>query len=89
MGDELMMDNVGNDLKNAYEEGYSYGFAKGFEQGKTIPRSDDNGNILISEKEYDKLSKAVLITLYLRDLIDMVKDFKIDYLDAGVDDGED
>ena len=82
MDDDLIM---ANEDDTPYDKGYADGFAEGFERGKTMPRSDDSGNILISEEEYDKLSKAALIAIYLRDLIDMVKDFKIDYMDAGVE----
>ena len=75
MGEDLMMDNVGNDLHDAYEKGYGDGFAEGFERGKTMPRTDENGNYLISEKEHDMLYRSMLIAMYLRDLIDMVKEF--------------
>ena len=75
MGDDFMMDNVVNDLKNVYNEGYGDGFEDGYARGKSVPRTDENGNYLISEKEHDMLYKAMLIAMYLRDLIDMVKEF--------------
>lgn len=62
---------------NGYGDGYEAGYQKGLEECKRIGRLDDEGMLHISEEEYNTMSKAMLIVMYLKDVQNMLGEFEV------------
>ena len=74
---EIAEAKVAESYNNGYEDGYAAGYQKGLEECKRIGRLDNEGMLYISEEEYNTMSKAMLIVMYLKDVQNMLGEFEV------------